>query len=205
MTTGAVTLESRLAGSARASIRAGMLILACLAGCSRSHGMQPMESVVQAAVIDSLFVRDTTRQVAVGDSTVREATNVVDSDYAHAMQWLAPLPLGLQSDFEAKEGFREPVDHLPTRVPMQRFTRADRAMWNAQRDPNDYWTAFFRRYPGSPGRIELSRVGFGRDGNSALVHVEFGCGGRCGSTLYVLLARQAGKWRVIRVAEPRVS
>ena len=183
----------------------GVLLLACLAGCDSEHDTQATEGAVQAVVIDSLFVRDTTRQVVVGDSTMREATGVFDPDYAHAMRWLAPLPPGLQADYERKRAVIRSVDRLPTRVPMQRFTKADRATWNAQRDPNDYWTAFFHSYPGSPGRIELSRVGFGRDGNSALVHVEFGCGGRCGSTLYVLLARQAGKWRVIRVAEPRVS
>ncbi|MBC7674345.1 MAG: hypothetical protein H7247_18145 [Polaromonas sp.] len=188
----------------RSTVRTiGLLLLACLTACSPARGLQSDESVVQAAVIDSLFVRDTTRQVVVGDSTVREATSVVDSDYAHAIQWLAPLPLGLRSDFERKRKLTERVDRLATRVPMQRFTNADRA--SGSRQYNAFWSAFFHRYPGSPGRIEVSRVGFGRDGTSALVHVEYACGGLCGGTIYVLLAKRSGKWHVIRTAEPRMS
>ncbi|MCY7378167.1 MAG: hypothetical protein LH467_02370 [Gemmatimonadaceae bacterium] len=97
------------------------------------------------------------------------------------------------------------MDSLPAKVPMQRFTAADRAAARAQGSPTSYWSAFYQRFPGSPGLIEMSRVGFGRDGSSALVLVEYGCGGRCGGTIYVLLARQAGRWRVIRTAQPRIA
>jgi hypothetical protein len=179
------------------------ILLVAASACHAARGEQPAESVVQAAVIDSLFVRDTTRQIIVGDSTVSGGTHFVDADYASALRSLGPLPVGLQEDFEAKRGTLRRVDSLPAKVSMQRFTGADRTLLR-QGDPKAFWSAFFRRFPGSPGLVEISRVGFGRDGMSALVHVEYGCGWKCGGTIYVLLSHQSGRWRVTRTAQPRI-
>jgi hypothetical protein len=188
-----------------------VLFLVAVSACHGARVAQPVESVVQAAVIDSLIVRDTTRQIVVGDSTVSGGSHFVGEDYASALKRLGPLPAGLQEDFEAKRGTIRRVDSLPAKVPMQRFTAADRSYLRGQAGPisrtdySAYWSAFFRRFPGSPGLVEISRVGFGRDGASALVHVEYGCGGLCGGTIYVLLSNKSGRWRVIRTAQPRIA
>ena len=62
--------------------------------------MRPAERAVQAAVIDSLFVRDTTRGVVVGDSTISGGTHFLHEDYLSALRMLGRLPAGLQADFE---------------------------------------------------------------------------------------------------------
>lgn len=180
------------------------LIVALLA-CQGVRSARPAERVVQALVLDSLFVRDTTQQIVVSDSTVAERTAALDEDHASALRRLGPLAKGLRADFEARLGTRRRVDSLRTRVPMRRFTVVERARLGAHRNPTSFWEAFYRRFPGSPGLVTLSRVGFGRDGTSALVRVEYGCGGRCGGTIYVLLANESGKWRVIRTARSRIS
>jgi hypothetical protein len=182
-----------------------LLLLAAVSAFQGGRGAQSLESVVQAAVIDSLFVRDTTRQIVVGDSTVSGGTHFVDEDYTSALRSLGPLPEGVQEDFEAKRGTVRRVDSLSTKVPMRRFTATDRAGLRGQGSPTSYWNAFYRRFPGSPGLVAISRVGFGRDGASALVLVEYGCGGLCGGTIYVLLAQQSGRWRVTRTAQPRIA
>ena len=182
-----------------------LLFLAAVSALQAGRGALSLESVVQAAVIDSLLVRDTTRQIVVGDSTVSGGTHFVDEDYSSALRSLGPLPEGLQKDFEAKRSTVRRVDSLSTRVPMRRFTATDRAALRAHGDPTSYWTAFYRRFPASPGLVEISRVGFGRDGASALVLVEYGCGGLCGGTIYVLLAKQSSRWRVTRTAQPRIA
>jgi hypothetical protein len=182
-----------------------VLLVAALSALGPGCGAQSIESVVQAAVIDSLFVNETTRQVVVGDSTVRGGSHFVDSDYRNALRGIGTLPEGLQQDFEAKRDSIRQVDSLPTKVPMRRVTAADRASLRSIGDPKAFWLAFFQRYPASSGLIQVSRVGFSRDGASALVHIEYGCGGLCGGTKYVLLTRESGRWHVTRVVQPRIS
>jgi hypothetical protein len=161
---------------------------------------------VQAAVLDSLFIRDSTRHVVVGDSTVSGGSHFVDEDYRSALRRLGRLPDGRQKDFEAKRAVERRVDSLSIKVPMLRFDAPSRAALRAQwRDPRSYWQEFYRRFPGTPGLIDVSRVGFSRDGRSALVLVEYGSGGLCGGTIYALLELQAGRWRVTRTAQPRIA
>ena len=164
-----------------------------------------VERSVQAAVIDSLFVRDTTRRVVVADSTISGGSHFVDEDYQSALRMLGKLPAGLQADFQAVRVKRRAIDSLPTKVPLVRLDAAARAKLRESKDPRAYWMAFYRQFPGTPGQIALSRPGFSRDGRAALILVEYGCGRLCGGTLYALLERQAGRWRVTRVAQPRIS
>jgi hypothetical protein len=118
---------------------------------------------------------------------------------------LGALPEGLRADFEAARAQRRAIGLLPTKRPTSILGAADRRRLQEQRDPRDYWAAFFRLFPGSPGVIELSRVGFSRDEQWALVLVEYGCGALCGGTLYVLVQRVGARWHVVRKAQPRVA
>ena len=186
-------------------VTVAVTLIVTLLACHDGRSARPSESVVQSVVLDSLFVRDTTKQIVVSDSTVAERTGVHDEDHADALRRLGPLAKGVRADFEARLCMRRRVDSLRARVPMRRFTVVERALLGAHRNPTSYWEAFYRRFPASPGLVTLSRVGFARDGNSALVRVDYGCGGRCGGTMYVLLANESGRWRVIRTARSRIS
>jgi hypothetical protein len=163
------------------------------------------ERAIQAAAIDSLFVRDTTRAVVVGDSTIAGGTHFVDEDYRSALRMLGELPAGLREDYEARRDQRRAVDSLPSRVRVIPFGPSQRARLRGVRDPREYWKAFYRDYPSTPGWIAVSRPGLSRDGQAALVLIEYGCGSRCGGTMYVMLARRGHAWRVTRVAQPRFS
>ena len=167
--------------------------------------MRPAERAVQAAVIDSLFVRDTTRGVVVGDSTISGGTHFLHEDYRSALRMLGRLPAGLQADFEVVREQRRAVDSLRTKVPVIRLDAATRASLRTDRDPGAFWQTFYRRFPGTPGWVELSRAGFSTDGSSALMLVEYACGFLCGGTLYVVVERRAGTWRVTHVEQPRIS
>jgi hypothetical protein len=54
--------------------------------------------------------------------------------------------------------------------------------------------AFFRKYPGARGVILLSRVGFNKNLDEALVYSWRYCGGDCGGGGYYLLRKQNGVW-----------
>lgn len=131
-------------------------------------------------------------------------SHFVDEDYQSALKILGALPQGLQADFDRVRGQRRAVGQLPTSRPVVSLGADARRQLRAERDPRAYWATFFRLYPGSPGRIDVSRVGLSRDGQSALVLIEYGCGDLCGGTLYVLLQKEGTRWRVTRKAQPRM-
>jgi hypothetical protein len=163
------------------------------------------ESEVQAAVLDSFFVRHGIERLVVVDSTVQGSNHFVDEDYASALRTLGDLPKGLREDFGKKRLLPMQVQGLRTRVPVVLFTEQDRAALRAATNPTEYWQRFYARFPASSGRLAISRVGFSRDGQHALMLVDYGCGGRCGGTVYYLAARDDQRWRIVRTAQPRIS
>jgi hypothetical protein len=66
-------------------------------------------------------------------------------------------------------------------------------------DPEAYWKEFYRRYPGSQGSIAFSSIGYGADGNVAVLVVEDGCGSFCGALSNVVVKREGGRWRVTAI------
>jgi hypothetical protein len=60
----------------------------------------------------------------------------------------------------------------------------------------DGWGEFYRQFPYSGGLIALSRAGLDSSGNQALVYIEHGCGGLCGSGHYMLLVKNGLRWTV---------
>ena len=190
------------------------VIVIALAACTRpdvdtgdaATSVRLDERRVQAAVLDSFFVRPGVTRLVIGDSTVRGANHFVDEDYKSAMSMLGDLPNGLREDFERKRADRIPLGDLPTRVPHVSFDTQDRAaLLTGAANPAEYWQRFYTRFPASSGRVSLSRVGFSRDHRYAMMLVDYGCGGRCGGTVYYLLARQGNSWHTIREAQPRIS
>ena len=59
------------------------------------------------------------------------------------------------------------------------------------------WRDFYRKYPGSWGWTELSRIGFDRKANQAVVLVGATCGGLCGGGNLFLLTKSQGEWKVV--------
>jgi hypothetical protein len=164
------------------------------------------ETRVQAAVLDSFFVRRDTKLLVLLDSTIRGSNHFVDEDYARALNRLGDLPEGLQEDFAKKRNAREKLRDMSTRVPVVFVGARDLAeIRQGATNPDVFWQRFYSRFPASSGRLAVSRLGFSRDGRYALMLVDYGCGGRCGGTVYYLLERRADMWQTIRVAQPRIS
>lgn len=63
--------------------------------------------------------------------------------------------------------------------------------------PGTGWENFFKRYPGAPGILRISHVGFDDTLSHALVYVEHECGAECGAGhLFHLALRAGGGWEV---------
>jgi hypothetical protein len=54
-----------------------------------------------------------------------------------------------------------------------------------------------RRYPGTGGLTQISRVGFNRTRTEALVYIYHACGSLCGYTYLVRLEKHNGTWQVM--------
>lgn len=82
-------------------------------------------------------------------------------------------------------------------VPVELASSEELAVLRRDRNPDEYWRAFYERYPDSPGLVQFSSVGFDPSREQALVYVHRSCGGRCGSGRYVLLSRSGEQWDVV--------
>jgi hypothetical protein len=70
---------------------------------------------------------------------------------------------------------------------------------------NGSWPAFYKRFPGSPGILGFSRVGFSADGAQALFYASGTCGGLCGGGEYVVMERRDGRWVIEKEIEMWIS
>jgi hypothetical protein len=59
-----------------------------------------------------------------------------------------------------------------------------------------FWRAFYRRFPGTAGVIHANRAVVSADGREALIYVEHGCDGLCGTGSLILMSRIGGRWRI---------
>ncbi|MBI4751385.1 MAG: hypothetical protein HY774_23140 [Acidobacteria bacterium] len=56
------------------------------------------------------------------------------------------------------------------------------------------WSGFYKAYPGSPGLLTFSRVGFNRDLTQAVVYLSQVAGPLGGEGVFVLLQKENGVW-----------
>jgi hypothetical protein len=70
---------------------------------------------------------------------------------------------------------------------------------------NGDWPAYYQRFPGSPGILTFSRVGFSADGTQALFYLNNRCGGLCGTGRYVVMEKRNRRWMVETEIEMWVS
>ena len=63
----------------------------------------------------------------------------------------------------------------------------------------NFWGRFYREYPHSSGLLELSRVGFNRDGTQAALYTSTRCRVRCGSGYFVIMQKDSNsEWKIVR-------
>lgn len=61
-------------------------------------------------------------------------------------------------------------------------------------ESGDPWIEFFKEFPSSRGYYEISRAGFNKTGDQALIFQIWRCGGTCGEASYVLYVKVRGHW-----------
>ncbi len=186
------------------SLRKGaraLLVLAVIGISSCTSSVDREECAVYAAYVDKRFTM-------VADSSEPLKRHVI-CDRTSGLEMLRSWPKALADisvalrqdtidDFVARNdrryainnhiGFQLPHRLIPDRSIEQLFTPKSRA---------DGWLEFNRKYPKSHGILWLSRVGFSRDRNQALLYVGNQWTEAAGEGYLILLQKKAGVWNEV--------
>jgi hypothetical protein len=189
----------------RIQMRIPLLSLALCACTQARFASKPdphSDPAVYRAVLDSMtFPQGGNRptQLVVIDSTLTVQSQDLELDK------LPGVDSAAISDFQKRNSESHSLRYLSSpelSVPIVLVSRQTLQSF-LHNGPEPYWSEFYRRYPGSNGSISFSSIGYGADGNVALLVVEQGCGSLCGALSNVVVKRERGRWRVavIRITE----
>ncbi len=181
--------------------------------CWQTNTQETEEAAVYSALVERMSKNDRGDLIVVQDHTVnlyRFTLPTLEGD-PHERLFEA-----LQSGFPSAEqatlaSFRANNEQSwPIRSP---FLLRTRSRLISQQEverfspskPGIWWGSFYRNYRGAAGFLMLSKVGFNREMNQALVYRAFACGDTCGFGSYIFLVKEGGRWRIRSVAKQWVS
>ena len=208
----------------RAVICVFVILLATTTGCKHSH-VRGAEYEVLSEFIDAKFASEKGVQPLkpTGEGIAKivfhnvtesdeEGRNVQRDGNGQPIPW-AQIAASLQKESPSLEGstveaFRRANGKQAT---LQRsfHTAFDYELVDStqldSRFKNGGWPAYYKRFPGSPGVLGFSRVGFSADGMQALFFASGECGELCGSGGYVVMERRGGRWVIDKEIETWIS
>ena len=172
--------------------------------CLQIGDQETEEAAVYSALIDRMKEGERGGLVVVQDQTVRGNQNYEDASEDYNLDLIfASLKRDFpRADRETLESFHannrqlHPIEYpflphikykLISQQEVERFSYREAGSW---------WETFYQNYPGADGFFVLSKIGFNREMNQALVYRVFACGSTCGFGSYVLLVKEAGVWRI---------
>lgn len=156
--------------------------------------VSPNEYAVYSALIKSRY-GDHARLFVISDRTVAKSAEA--DRYLRFVSKRLRLPKLLVNNYLTGNLSPQPLEkRFELRAPYVLFSGREREEIFTGQNLVEQWRAFHIKYPGSPGLISLSRVGFSRNGNLALVYMGKSCGPLCGDGTFYLLARRNGAWVV---------
>ena len=165
---------------------------------------------VYRAVLDSMFVgRGDSRitQLVLSDSTRPLKGENLIAGLIKEFSRLPGVDTAAVRDLAIRSRERhslEGMSRLGLKVPITLVNR--QTLSSLPRDaPDKYWSAFYQRFPGSSGSIELSAIGYSPNKDLAILLVDQGCGSLCGSGYVVALRRVADGWRIAAIQQTWVS
>ena len=131
------------------------------------------------------------RLVVIKDHTISEKGSIPDNGIGGVRLGKIPLDQDTIRDFHRKNSDSIPLE--------PRFTFATGQVLVSDHElgsilSEDSWAEFYKRYPTSAGYILLSRVGFNREHNEALLYIARLCGSSCGEGFCVKLHKVGAAW-----------
>ena len=149
---------------------------------------------VYSALIQSVYI-DATQPKQIVISAVNADQNVNFGVAAGAIKSFWPeLGDDILGDFKAKNRVSSALEHTFTlSVPYTLISEQELAsIFSITAD----WDRFYAKYPDSKGFLTLSRVGFNRAKDTAVLYTEHQSGGTAGEGDVVLMKKTDGRWTV---------
>lgn len=107
------------------------------------------------------------------------------------------VPASAFTDWQRRNARIDSIDALKLKVSYQVLDAKTSKMLFEGVAPGAGWEKFFKRFPGAPGLLRLSHVGFDDTLSHALVYIEHECGAECGTGhLFHLSLVTGGAWEV---------
>jgi hypothetical protein len=158
------------------------------------------EYEVYSTVIQAMFVKEKVKIIVIAKQTTfynyKSILRMPEDDYTRVMlEQLKPLSIDTIEGLE-KSNLNQSELEAKLNLTVDYVLLGKQAPTNTPEAYAEQWRSFYVKYPGSPGIISLSRVGFNGDRNQALVYVANSCEGLCGKGYYVLLVKDGGGWRI---------
>ncbi len=169
-----------------------LLVLAAQSLGSASRGplyqadVSPDEYAVYNAVIGDMFAGPM-KLLIIYDHTVTYPFRDVGGSDAAANAFFPAIAQQTADDFAVK-------NKQASLLKRSFNLNVDYILWNSE-DPK---RAALEKGDGEVhGLVSLSRVGFNRDHNQAVVYMSYVCGGLCGHGFVLLLSKSGDQWQVV--------
>jgi hypothetical protein len=155
------------------------------------------EYLVYSAVIKSAFMHNNPKMIVIDDHTSLGMDDDHPPVQPEFVQAKAPDQAEeLLADLESKMTRPCPLeDQFNVGVPVELLSQAESDQIFAK-GTDKTWTAYYEQFPGAQGKMDLSRVGFSKDGIRAVVYAGNMQGGLAGGGYNFLLEKQNGNWVV---------
>lgn len=149
------------------------------------------EERIYAALIEALYPED---MLVIMDQTQTDVLDLASAEtYQHVEESLQHLSVETLTDFKARND-----SSYPLRASMALGVRY---LLFSQKDKQELfqvnqsgWDVFYNRYPGAPGIMTLSRVGFNKQMDQALVYLGVQSHWLAGSGNFFLFNKVNGSW-----------
>jgi hypothetical protein len=161
----------------------------------RQSEVSAEEYAVYSALISEEYMKEKVKLVVVANPTIGESRPKEEVDYF--LDLLPPLTRETLDDYLAINSKTYRLNNafsLKAKYVIVEFREIERFFENP--DFDEAWKDFYKRFPASNGYIALSRVGFNRAKDQALVSKSWMCNQRCGEGKLVLMVKRDGKWKV---------
>lgn len=159
------------------------------------------EYEVLSALINDLYVNDKVKSIVITTPTCCDTFKMDDpNDEALKKMYreqLSPLSAETLEDFVAQN--KQPAaleNQFKLKIKYKVVPYVDIEKHFSGIDLERQWEVFYKKYRASAGFVRLSRVGFNKAKDQALVMTGWMAGSLRGEGHYVLLTKQDGSWKV---------
>ena len=178
------------------------LALAASPAARAQSSFEDEEYAVYSALISQKFVREKTKRLVILNETARQFSPSEDADTVWAVKARIPEASEPVLDDFAKKNKTTSLLERRFKFQVDYVLISDEELDSFFKDgfPGEgferSWKQFYEKYPGAPGYIWLSRVGFDKEKGEAVVYVGSMCDQLCGGGQYVRLVKKDGGWKV---------